>query len=98
LIASGFTGGCLDDAQLDTFTLDGSLLRGDGKIINYYTRFINLSLFADGILKYTEQVKDNRPFSMPSGYKSSLYEIRITGNITVYSASFAETSTGLKIV
>lgn len=94
VLASGVTDGELDAAMLDEYMLDGSLLRG-GLFTEYAERFLRVSLYADGVLKYTEPVQNNRPFSMPSGYKSSNYEVRISGNVPVYGASFAETAKGL---
>lgn len=92
ILASGVTDGELDAAMLDEYMLDGSLLRDSSE---YPERFLRMSLYADGALKYTEPVANGRPFSMPAGYKSSLYEVRISGNVPVYSVSLAETAKGL---
>lgn len=97
VLASGKTYGMLDDAMLDEYMLDGSLLRG-GEINGYVTRFLRMSVYADGNLKYTEPVLNANAFSLPSGYKSALYEVRISGNVEVYGATIAETAIGLRNV
>lgn len=97
ILASGVTDGELDSTMLDEYMLDGSLLIG-GVVTNYAVRFLRFSLYADGVQKYTEPVTNGRPFSMPAGYKSSLYEARISGNVPVYGISIAETAVGLRQV
>lgn len=95
ILASGVTDGELDAAMLDEYMLDGSLLVG-GQITGYSQRFLRVQMYADGEMKYTENVMSNRPFSLPDGYKSALYEVSISGNVPVYGVSLAETAAGLR--
>ena len=97
ILASGVTDGELDSAMLDEYMLDGSLLVG-GEITDYAQRFLNFMLYANGQQKYTEIVLNDQAFSLPSGYKSALYEVVISGNVTVYGVSIAETAVGLSAV
>ena len=90
------TRGPLDAAMLDEFMLDGSLLRNPPP--SYTTRFLNMSIYADGVLKHTKAVLNNKTFSLPSGYKSQQYEIRLNGNVPVHAVNVAETPQGLKAV
>ena len=97
LIASGKTGGELGESILGEYTLSGSNMRSP-EITDYATRFLRFQLYADGVLKYTETVINRKPFAMPAGYKSALYEVRISGNVPVFGASIAETAAGLRNV
>lgn len=97
VLASGVTDGELDSVMLDEYMLDGSLLVG-GEITDYAQRFLNFILYANGQQKYTEIVLNDQPFSLPSGYKSALYDVVISGNIPVYGVSIAETAAGLRSV
>lgn len=89
-LAIGITKGELDGAMLGEFTLGGSLLRG-GVINDYTTRFLRLSIFADGELKYTRPVTDEYSFPLPSGYTETQYEYRVSGNVPVYSVYLGRT-------
>ncbi len=97
VLASGVTDGELDAVMLDEYMLDGSMLVG-GQTTNYAQRFMHLQLYADGQMKYTEPVLNAKPFSMPSGYKSALYEVRLSGNVPVFGVAIAETAAGLRNV
>lgn len=97
ILASGVTDGELDAAMLDEYMLDGSMLVG-GQLTNYTRRFLHFQIYANDELKYTEAILNNKPFSLPAGYKSSLYEVRVSGNVTVFGVSVAETAAGLRNV
>jgi len=93
-IATGITRGQLGDSMLDSLTLDGSLMRSN----TYAVKSLRLSLYAKGVLKYTEVVTSDKPFSLPSGFKSTLYEIQLSGNVAVYGVEIAETAKGLSVI
>lgn len=97
ILASGVTNGELGASMLGEYMLGGSLLVG-GQLTNYTRRFLHFQIYANNELKYTEAILNNKAFSLPAGYKSSLYEVRISGNVAVFGASVAETAAGLRNV
>lgn len=55
------------------------------------TGSINFELLADGAVKYGPvAVTSDTPFRLPSGYRSSRYQIRLTGTNTVRSVEMAD--------
>lgn len=56
---------------------------------NSYTD-ITFRLYADGVLKHTKVVQDGKPFRLPGGYLSNIYEVEIVGVDRVTGASVAE--------
>ena len=57
---------------------------------------LQFQLWADGLLKFTEQVRNSRAFRLPSGYKADNVEFVLSGNVKVNSVVLAETMDGLK--
>lgn len=96
-LASGLTYGEFDNNMLDEYMLDGSVLTG-GSIAEYASLSLRLTVYADGVTKYSENVISNRSFSLPSGFKASRWEFRLSGNIPAYSLAVAETATELRTV
>lgn len=88
------TGGPLGATMLGQITLGGDLLHGNGGIVN--TRFINLYVYAYGVLKYTKSVTSRAPLKLPSGFKSANWEIMIASNVDVYSVRLAENTKALE--
>lgn len=44
-------------------------------------------LYADGVLKHTETVVDNKPFRLPGGYRARQWKAKFSGTATVRSAA-----------
>jgi hypothetical protein len=57
---------------------------------------LQFQLWADGLLKFTKQVRNSRAFRLPSGYKADNMEFVLSGNVKVNSVVLAETMDGLK--
>ncbi|PTR16262.1 hypothetical protein C8R31_102276 [Nitrosospira sp. Nsp2] len=57
---------------------------------------LQFQLWADGALKFTKKVSNNRAFRLPAGYKADNVEIVLSGNVKVTGAVLAETMDGLK--
>lgn len=51
---------------------------------------VTFNLYADGIIKYTIAITDDKPFRLPSGYKSKYWEVELTGTGSVRSVLMAE--------
>lgn len=94
-LAAGVTHGELGGSMLGEYTLGGSLLRG-GTLVEYTSQYLRLTVYGDGVERYTENVLTGKSFSMPSGYKAKLWEFRLSGNIPVYSLAVAENAQGLR--
>ncbi len=52
---------------------------------------LTFRLYADGVLKHTQTVADGKPFRLPGGYLSNLYQVELEGTDTVTGVSIAET-------
>ncbi|SET25281.1 hypothetical protein SAMN05216412_104171 [Nitrosospira multiformis] len=57
---------------------------------------LQFQLWSDGMPKFTKQVKNNRAFRLPAGYKADNVEFVLSGNVKVNSLVLAETMDGLK--
>jgi len=97
VLATGITDGEFDAAMLDEYMLDGSLLRG-GSTTEYAGKTLRITIIADGVERYTETLLNNKSFSLPSGYKASLWEFRISGNLPCYGVYVADSPAGLKLL
>jgi hypothetical protein len=87
--------GTLDASMLDEYMLDGGEMRG-GSFAEYTIRSLRLIVYVDGTEKYTEDVVSKKSFSLPGGFKSDLWEFRLSGNIPVYSLAVSENALGLR--
>lgn len=52
---------------------------------------LTFKLYADGVLKFTKTVADGKPFRLPGGYLSNLYQVELSGTDTITGVSIAET-------
>lgn len=73
---------------------------GAARIMADFTagKAITFRLYADKGLVFSTQVTDNKPFRLPSGYRSDTYEVEVLSDIRVRSIHMAETVLGLKEV
>lgn len=76
--------------------VNGSLLRYVGE--SFSTRFLTVTLIADGKDKKTKNLTSNRPFKLPHGYTASEFQIRFGGNIGVFRIEIAGSAQGLNLV
>jgi hypothetical protein len=52
---------------------------------------ITFNLYADGVLKHTQVVRNIEPFRLPGGFLSNIFEIELIGTDVVSGVSIAET-------
>ncbi len=52
---------------------------------------LTFKLYADGTLKFTKTVTNGKPFRLPGGYLSNIYQVQLSGTDTVTGVSIAET-------
>jgi hypothetical protein len=48
------------------------------------------NLYADGVLRHSETVKDGEPFRLPGGYMANIFEMELVGTDIVQGVSVAE--------
>jgi len=58
-------------------------------------RFVQLTVLCQGRQVAVFDVKDSKPFRLPSGFKGDRWEFKFTGNVPVRHLKVAETSRGL---
>lgn len=59
---------------------------------------VTFRMYVDKVLKFTRTVTDNKPFRLPTGYRTDTYEFEVITKLRVRSIHVAETMTGLKQV
>lgn len=82
--------GKLTGSSLAARVMDGELINGwcktnelelaDATVFNYYV---------DGELKYSREVKDSKPFRLPTGFRGETVEVEIKSNAYIYSITLA---------
>lgn len=96
LIASLLTDGSLNETPLNSIALNGSRLQ---RLPPLVFSFLNLTLYADGVVRATRTIRSSKPVRVPSGYKADTFSLRLTGNVgMVMSVMAAETIEDLKAV
>lgn len=79
------TGSCLATRVLDGKPINGwckthELELADTTVFNYYV---------DGELKYSREVKDSKPFRLPSGFRGETIEVEVKSNAYIHSITLA---------
>lgn len=59
---------------------------------------LQFTLFADGVLRFSKNLSEDRAFRLPDGYRARTYEVRVTGTVDVQQIAVAETMRELKAV
>lgn len=94
LLAAHKDHGELGAFVLGEIPLGGSLLHGPGTT-GLVTRFMQLQIYVNNVLKYTKQFTSKLAAKLPSGFKNDRFEIRATGNIDTWSIKMAENAKAL---
>lgn len=58
--------------------------------------YINIKIYADGVLKSNQNITSPSPVRLPAGYKGYNWEIEVTGNIHVRTVAIASTVEEIK--
>ena len=82
--------GALGNQGVNEYALGGSLMLPLPTAAE--DRFVLLSVYADGVLRARIQVRSDRPFRLPSGFKADQWEFVVNGNVSIRFIKFAETS------
>lgn len=86
--------GTVNDVPLNHFVLGGSLLTPIPSAID--DRFVQFTLYVDGVEKYNTVYIASGSYRLPSGYKGTIFEIKLAGNIEFRYIKLAETMRELK--
>jgi hypothetical protein len=57
---------------------------------------LRMTLYADGVRRWSGFIFDDKPFRLPAGYRASQWEIELVGAAEVYELLLGETSQDLK--
>lgn len=87
-------GGEINDKPLNHFVLGGSILQPIPSAID--DRFIQFTLYVDGVEKHNTVYVESGTYRLPSGYKGTIFEIKISGNVEFRYIKLAETMRELK--
>jgi len=86
--------GDLNDTPLNHFALGGSILQPIPEALD--DRFIQFTLYVDGVEKYNTVYVESGTYRLPSGYKGQIFEIKLAGNVEFRYIKMAETMKELK--
>lgn len=70
----------LDGQPINGWCKTNELERTDATVFNYYV---------DGDLKYSREVKDSKPFRLPSGFRGETIEVEVKSNAYIHSITLA---------
>lgn len=82
--------GTVGDQGVNEYALGGSLMLPLPAAAE--DRFVLLSVYADGVLRARIQVRSDKPFRLPSGFKAAQWEFVVNGNVSISCIRVAETS------
>lgn len=94
-LKQGVLGGQIDDAMVNDVMVNGSMAV-EGPYSDYRSRFVELRVYCDGVLIFTKNLMDYRPFRLPFDVreKSDLFQIQLTGNVRCMPVELADTARG----
>jgi hypothetical protein len=56
------------------------------------SRFIQISVYCNGVLVTTKQITNRLTYRLPSGFKGDRWQFKVTGNVPIKAIKFAETA------
>lgn len=80
LTGSSLAARVIDDEPINGWCKTNELELADTTVFNYYV---------DGELKYSREVKDSKPFRLPSGFRGETIEVEIKSNAYIHSITLA---------
>jgi hypothetical protein len=84
----------LNRTPLNTYTINGSILQQIPTQKD--VKNVQVILFANGVQVYATGVTNQEPIRLPSGTKDYLWEVKITGNVSLRELSMATSTTELR--
>lgn len=80
LTGSSLAARVMDGEPINGWCKTNELELADATIFNYYV---------DGELKYSREVKDSKPFRLPSGFRGETIEVEVKSNTYIHSITLA---------
>ena len=80
LTGSSFAARVMDGEPINGWCKTNELELADATVFNYYV---------DGELKYSREVKDSKPFRLPTGFRGETVEVEIKSNAYIHSITLA---------
>lgn len=80
LIGSSLAARVVDGEPINGWCKTNELELADATVFNYYV---------DGELKYSREVKDSKPFRLPSGFRGETIEVEVKSNAYIHSITLA---------
>lgn len=80
LTGSSLAAHVMDDEPINGWRKTNELELADATVFNYYV---------DGELKYSREVKDSKPFRLPSGFRGETIEVEVKSNAYIHSITLA---------
>jgi hypothetical protein len=56
------------------------------------SRFIQITVYCNGVIVATKQITDRQTYRLPSGFKGDRWQFKITGNVPIKAIKLAETA------
>ena len=80
LTGSSLAARVMDGEPINGWCKTNELELADATVFNYYV---------DGELKYSREVKDSKPFRLPSGFRGETIEVEVKSNAYIHSITLA---------
>lgn len=80
LTGSSLAACVMDGEPINGWCKTNELKLADATVFNYYV---------DGELKYSQEVKDSKPFRLPSGFRGETIEVEVKSNAYIHSITLA---------
>lgn len=80
LTGSSLAARAMDGEPINGWCKTNELELADATVFNYYV---------DGKLKYSREVKDSKPFRLPSGFRGETIEVEVKSNAHIHSITLA---------
>lgn len=80
LTGSSLAARVMDGEPINGWCKTNALELADATVFNYYV---------DGELKYSREVKDSKPFRLPSGFRGETIEVEVKSNAYIHSITLA---------
>ena len=80
LTGSSLAARVMDGEPINGWCKTNELELADATVFNYYV---------DGELKYSREVKDSKPFRLPSGFRGETIEVEVKSNAYIHSVTLA---------
>jgi hypothetical protein len=95
LVTAGTPGGELNGDEFNLYSVNGSSIT---EVIapDLEAPGVSFILYVEGVPIFSKTVTSNKGFTLPSGYKSDTFAVRVQGQSLVKSIDLAQTMLGLK--